>query len=249
MVPVVGERCTFHTGAGALAASTRNTRVPTSWVARYSSAMRCLRSPALQKITGTPFAAPHALTRRANRPAIRIRCVLSSSASQSSCQRRHRPGYWPRLGDKLVVAGGQNEKQLVPQTEVFEALECRGVLVGGCRLRAAATAPRSRWLARASRAAAVEFRTCQARLGRSRASDELANASNKVYALRGGSWVELPSLTHARAAAAAAVVPSADASIASKPPENPDGAVGLSCRRRLAGNPRTQAGWRPPSDY
>ena len=38
------------------------------------------------------------------------------------------------------------------------------------------------------------------------ASDELANASNKVFALRGGSWVELPSLTHARAAAAAAVV-------------------------------------------
>ena len=38
------------------------------------------------------------------------------------------------------------------------------------------------------------------------ASDELANASNKVYALRGDNWVELPSLTHARAAAAAAVV-------------------------------------------
>jgi N-acetylneuraminic acid mutarotase len=35
---------------------------------------------------------------------------------------------------------------------------------------------------------------------------ELANASNKVLALRGGSWVELPSLTHARAGAAAAVV-------------------------------------------
>ena len=38
------------------------------------------------------------------------------------------------------------------------------------------------------------------------ASDELADASNKVFALRGDSWVELPSLTHARAAAAAAVV-------------------------------------------
>ena len=89
MVPVVGERCTFHTGAGALAASTRNTPIPISWVARYSSAMRCLRCPALQKITGTPFAPPHALTRRANRPAIRIRCVLSNSASLSPCQRRH----------------------------------------------------------------------------------------------------------------------------------------------------------------
>jgi serine/threonine protein kinase/N-acetylneuraminic acid mutarotase len=38
------------------------------------------------------------------------------------------------------------------------------------------------------------------------ASDNLADASNKVFALRGGSWVELPSLGHARAAAAAAVV-------------------------------------------
>lgn len=38
------------------------------------------------------------------------------------------------------------------------------------------------------------------------ASDQLANASNKVFALRGGNWVELPSLTHARAALGAAVV-------------------------------------------
>lgn len=38
------------------------------------------------------------------------------------------------------------------------------------------------------------------------ATDNIAEASNKVFALRGGSWVELPSLTHARAAPAAAVV-------------------------------------------
>jgi serine/threonine protein kinase/N-acetylneuraminic acid mutarotase len=38
------------------------------------------------------------------------------------------------------------------------------------------------------------------------AVDEIAQASNRVFALRGGSWVELPTLTHARAAAAAAVV-------------------------------------------
>ncbi len=37
-------------------------------------------------------------------------------------------------------------------------------------------------------------------------SDNIANGSNKVFALRGGNWVELPSLTHARAAPAAAVV-------------------------------------------
>ncbi|OCB33390.1 protein kinase [Mycobacterium malmoense] len=38
------------------------------------------------------------------------------------------------------------------------------------------------------------------------ASDQLADASDKVFALRGGNWVELPHLTHARAAPAAAVV-------------------------------------------
>ena len=38
------------------------------------------------------------------------------------------------------------------------------------------------------------------------ASDQLAEASNKVFALRGGNRVELPNLTHARAAPAAAVV-------------------------------------------
>src|SRR4029077_14135952 len=58
IVSVLAERATFHTGAGALATSTKNTPTPTSWVARYASAMRCLRSPALQKITGTPGRAP-----------------------------------------------------------------------------------------------------------------------------------------------------------------------------------------------
>lgn len=38
------------------------------------------------------------------------------------------------------------------------------------------------------------------------ASDELADASNKVFVLRGNSWAELPDLAHPRAAAAAAVV-------------------------------------------
>ncbi len=38
------------------------------------------------------------------------------------------------------------------------------------------------------------------------ASDNIADGSNKVFALRGGNWVELPPLTHARAAPAAAVV-------------------------------------------
>jgi serine/threonine-protein kinase PknK len=38
------------------------------------------------------------------------------------------------------------------------------------------------------------------------ASGNLADGSNKVFALRGANWVELPSLSHARAAPAAAVV-------------------------------------------
>ena len=38
------------------------------------------------------------------------------------------------------------------------------------------------------------------------ASDNIADGSDKVFALRGGNWVDLPSLTHARAAPAAAVV-------------------------------------------
>lgn len=38
------------------------------------------------------------------------------------------------------------------------------------------------------------------------ASDNIADASNKVFALRGNGWVELPAMTHARAAPAVAVV-------------------------------------------
>ena len=70
-----------------------NTPGPTEWVRRYSSAIRCLRSPAVQSITGTALSAAQARTRRANRPARRIRCVLSSTASASASlppiRRRH----------------------------------------------------------------------------------------------------------------------------------------------------------------
>ena len=59
------ERCTFHTLAGALAARTRNTPGDTEFSARYCSAIRCLRSPAVQKITGTPFAAAQGWLHRA----------------------------------------------------------------------------------------------------------------------------------------------------------------------------------------
>ena len=93
------DRLTFHTDARARATRIRKTPRPTLWPARYSSAIWCLRSPALQSITGTPFAAAQARTRRANRPASRIRCASSSSSSQSPCHRRHHtrnpPGLCP----------------------------------------------------------------------------------------------------------------------------------------------------------
>ena len=93
------DRFTFHTAARARATKIKKTPGLTTFLARYSSAIRCLRSPALQSITGTPFAPAQARTRRANRPASRIRCASSSSASESSCHRRHHtrnpPGLCP----------------------------------------------------------------------------------------------------------------------------------------------------------
>ena len=101
MITPAADRFTFHTVARARARATRIMKTPvlTVFPARYSPAIRCLRSPALQSITGTPFALAQARTRRANRPASRIRCTSSSSASESPCQRRHHtrnpPGLCP----------------------------------------------------------------------------------------------------------------------------------------------------------
>ncbi|MGH3921995.1 MAG: hypothetical protein ACRDTT_03840 [Pseudonocardiaceae bacterium] len=88
MTPLA-ERATSHTGATARATKIRNTPGPTVCVARYSSASWCLRSPRLQSMTGIPCTLAEARTRRANRPAIRIRCALSNCSSQPSCSRRH----------------------------------------------------------------------------------------------------------------------------------------------------------------
>jgi hypothetical protein len=93
------ERLTSHTDAGARATRIKKTPAPTVWVARYSSAMRCLRSPRPQSMTGIWLAAAQARTRRENRPAIRIRWVLSSCSSEPWCRRRHHtrnpPGLCP----------------------------------------------------------------------------------------------------------------------------------------------------------
>ena len=55
------DRFTFHTVARALATKIKKTPGLTTFLARYSSAIRCLRCPALQSITGTPFAPAQAL--------------------------------------------------------------------------------------------------------------------------------------------------------------------------------------------
>ncbi len=47
-----GDRFTFHTIARARATKTKNTPGSTTWLARYSSAIWCLRCPALR--SGTP---------------------------------------------------------------------------------------------------------------------------------------------------------------------------------------------------
>jgi len=98
---------------------------------------------------------------------------------------------WTVLDDKIWIAGGMshgNTLQIVqsydPQTGAWQAQPPLPVPL--------------------HHATATTYRGEMVVIGG--ASDELANASNKVFALRGGSWVELPSLTHARAAAAAAVV-------------------------------------------
>jgi hypothetical protein len=92
------DRLTFHTMAGARATRIKKTPTPTVCSFRYSSAIRCLRSPALQSITGTSCVSAQARTRRANLPANRIRCALSNCSSLSSCQRRHHTRNPPGLG-------------------------------------------------------------------------------------------------------------------------------------------------------
>ncbi|BDX34374.1 hypothetical protein TUM20985_49210 [Mycobacterium antarcticum] len=98
---------------------------------------------------------------------------------------------WTVLDDKIWIAGGMSHGDMLqmvqsydPQTRAWQAQPPLPVPL--------------------HHATATTYRGEMVVIGG--ATDELANASNKVYALRGSNWVELPSLTHARAAAAAAVV-------------------------------------------
>ncbi len=98
---------------------------------------------------------------------------------------------WTVLDDKIWIAGGMSHGDTLPTVQSYDPQT-------------------GAWLAQPPlpvplhHATATTYRGEMVVIGG--ASDELANASNKVYALRGGSWVELANLTHARAAAAAAVV-------------------------------------------
>jgi len=98
---------------------------------------------------------------------------------------------WTVLDDKIWIAGGMSHGETLQIVQSYD--------------------PQTKaWLAQPPLPVPLHHPTAATYRGEmvviGGASDELANASNKVYALRGGSWVELPNLTHARAAAAAAVV-------------------------------------------
>ena len=98
---------------------------------------------------------------------------------------------WTVLDDKIWIAGGMSHGDTLPIVQSYDPQ------TGAWQAQPPLPVP-------LHHATATTYRGEMVVIGG--ASDELANASNKVYALRGGSWVELPNLTHARAAAAAAVV-------------------------------------------
>ncbi len=98
---------------------------------------------------------------------------------------------WTVLDDKIYIAGGMRHGEMLQLVQSYDPQ------TGAWQTQPPLPVP-------LHHATATTYRGEMVVIGG--ASDELANASNKVYALRGSGWVELPSLTHARAAAAAAVV-------------------------------------------
>ncbi|WP_237570878.1 serine/threonine-protein kinase [Mycolicibacterium lacusdiani] len=98
---------------------------------------------------------------------------------------------WTVLDDKIFVAGGMSQGDTLQVVQSFDPR------IGAWQAQPPLPVP-------LHHATATTYRGEMVVIGG--ATDELASASNKVYALRGDTWVELPNLTHARAAAAAAVV-------------------------------------------
>ena len=99
---------------------------------------------------------------------------------------------WAVLNDKIWIMGGLHNGVALQTVESYDPL------TGAWQTRAPVAHP----------AAPRDGGDVSRRGGRARGCRATTSpqASNKVFALRGGNWVELPSLTHARAAPAAAVV-------------------------------------------
>ena len=98
---------------------------------------------------------------------------------------------WAVLGDEIWIAGGMRHGEMLPTVESYNTK------TGAWQERPPLPIP-------LHHATATTYRGEMVVIGGT--SDELANASNKVFVFRGGKWDELPTLAHARAASAAAVV-------------------------------------------
>jgi serine/threonine protein kinase/N-acetylneuraminic acid mutarotase len=98
---------------------------------------------------------------------------------------------WTVLGDDIWIAGGMRHG------ETLQTVESYNTRTGAWQERPPLPIP-------LHHATAANYGGAMVVIGG--ASDNLADASNKVFAFREGKWAELPPLQHARAAAAAAVV-------------------------------------------
>ncbi len=98
---------------------------------------------------------------------------------------------WAVLGDEIWVAGGMRHG------DTLQTVESYNTKTGAWQTQPPLPIP-------LHHATGANYRGEMVVIGG--ASDNLADASNKVFAFRGGKWEELPPLLHARAAAAAAVV-------------------------------------------
>jgi serine/threonine protein kinase/N-acetylneuraminic acid mutarotase len=98
---------------------------------------------------------------------------------------------WTVLGDEIWIAGG------LRHGETLQTVESYNTRTGAWQERPPLPIP-------LHHATAATYRGEMVVIGG--ASDNLADASNKVFAFREGKWADLPPLQHARAASAAAVV-------------------------------------------
>ena len=98
---------------------------------------------------------------------------------------------WAVLGDEIWIAGGLRHGETLTTVQSYNAK------TGAWQERPPLPVP-------LHHATATTYRGEMVVIGG--ASDNLSDASNKVFAFRNGAWEELPALKHGRAAAAAAAV-------------------------------------------